>query len=391
MVYDRELRQKMNTKRELEKLWRAAVSGEDYSFSYSLKPPVALAKSAGRIHEVAEWAAFWKQAGAYWTLVTANKQAGVLGKQHDFPIKVEFHHAERALRYLGEWRRFQHLQERCGMLMADFPCLQSLCAVYREAILQEDKLAASIWQLAKYFSGTYRTDCYLRELDVPYVDTKFIEGHSKLVAEIFYALHPELEGRSFKDLCGALHWREKAPTPNIYLRSLDRNKTIGGLQELMVTAAQLAHLTVNFGRVFFTENKLNGYVFPEVEDGLIIFGAGNGVIAHEVEIPWLKCQQELWYWGDMDRDGLCILSRVREKYPQVRSFLMNQTLAEKYQHFMTADTGSSMEMPANLTCQEQACWAFLTSQPPQMNRLEQEKIPLSEVRSFLQELCGGEA
>jgi hypothetical protein len=88
----------------------------------------------------------------------------------------------------------------------------------------------------------------------------------------------------------------------------------------------------------------------------------------------------------MDRDGLSILSRVREKYPQVRSFLMNPELAEKYQHFMTADTGSSMEMPANLTCQEQACWKFLTCQPPQRNRLEQEKIPLSEVRSFLQEL-----
>ena len=38
MVYDRELRQKMNTKRELENIWRAAVLGEAYSFSYVLKP-----------------------------------------------------------------------------------------------------------------------------------------------------------------------------------------------------------------------------------------------------------------------------------------------------------------------------------------------------------------
>ena len=386
MVYDRELRQKMNTKRELEKLWRVAVLGEAYSFSYVLKPPVKLADSAGRIHEVAAWAAFWKQEGAYWTLLTANKQAGVLGKQHDFPVKAEFHNAEAALRYLGEWRHFQNLQERCEKIMTDFPSLRSLCAAYREAILKEKNLPDCIWQLAKYFLESYRTDCYLRELDVPYVDTKFMEAHSRLVAAIFYALHPEMEGRSFKDLCGQLHWQEKAPTPNIYLRSLDKNKTIGGLQELMVTAEQLARLQVNFGRVFFTENKINGYVFPEVEDGLIIFGAGNGVIAQEVEIPWLKEPRQIWYWGDMDRDGWCILSRVREKYPQVRSFLMNPELAEKYQHFMTADTGSSMEMPANLTCQEQACWKFLTCQPPQRNRLEQEKIPLSEVRSFLQEL-----
>lgn len=382
MAYDSELRKRLSKK--VKEIWQSAMLDEAFSFRYLLKPPVELSQSAGHIHEVNEWAAFWKQDNALWHLVTANKKAGALGVQHGFPERVEFSDAEAALRYLGEWNRFKRLRDSCQRISRDYPELRSLCAAYREDILGEVDMAESIWQLAAYFSGKYRTDCYLRELDIPHVDTKFIERHSRMVADLFYTLHPEVEGHNFKDLCGQLHWQKKAPTPNIYVRSLDRQKTIGGLQDLMVTAAQLARLEVSFGKVFFTENKLNGYVFPEVEDGLIIFGAGNGVLADEVTIPWLEHHPELWYWGDMDRDGWRILSRVREKYPQVRSFLMNQELAEKYCHFMTADTGNAGEMPANLTGQEQACWEYLTSLPT--GRLEQEKIPISEVRAFLRGL-----
>jgi len=224
-------------------------------------------------------------------------------------------------------------------------------------------------------------------LDIPYVDTKFMEKNKKLTADIFFILHPEEEGHSFKDLCTLLNWQVQAPTPNIYVRSLDKTKTIGGLQELMVTAEQLARLEVSFSRIFFTENKLNGFVFPEVEDGLIIFGAGNGVVAESETIPWLVRKEKLWYWGDIDRDGFRILSRVRERYPQVRSFLMGKELAKKYSYFMTADKGKAGEMPSNLTGQEQDCWRYLAEQPMEMSRLEQEKIPLYEVKGFLQS-CG---
>ena len=383
MGYDSELRRKLTSKRKLDELWRKAMLGEDYSFSFSLKSPVELDKSAGRIHEVDDWARFWKQRDAPWHLITANKRLKILGKQDNFPVKVEFRTAEAALRYLREWGRFQRLQNSCEKIVADFPMLRGLCATYREEILSSVGRADCIWQLAHYFSGKYRTHCYLRELDIPYVDTKFIENNKKLTVDIFAALHEEVGVHSFVDLCALMHWQEQAPTPNIYLRSLDPQKTIGGLRELMVTAEQLGRLNIFFDKVFFTENKLNGFVFPEVEDGLIIFGAGNGVLGGEACIPWLTKHKHLWYWGDIDRDGLRILSRVRAKYPQLRSFLMSRELAVKYSHFMTADKGITGEMPANLTIQEQACWHYLTNQPIDANRLEQEKIPLSEVRTFL--------
>lgn len=383
MSYDSELRNKLTAK--TDELWRKAMLGEEYNFSFRLKPPVELAKSAGRIHEVDDWSRFWKQQKQPWHLITANKRPKkTIGSQKDFPVKVEFRTVEAALRYLHEWGRFQRLQNLCEKIVTDFPQLRSLCADYREDILSIADRADCIWQLAHYFSGNYRTHCYLRELDIPYVDTKFIEKNTKLTVDIFFALHKDMTVHSFGNLCAVLHWQVHAPTPNIYLRSLDPKKSIGGLQELMVTADQLAKLSIPFDRIFFTENKLNGFGFPEVENGLIIFGAGNGVLKREDTIPWLENHDQLWYWGDIDRDGLRILSRMRAKYPQIRSFLMTRELAVKYAHFMTADKGKTGEMPANLTGQEQDCWLYLTGQPAEANRLEQEKIPISEVRMFLQ-------
>lgn len=384
MNYDQELKDKLS--RKLEKIWLAALRGEDFSFSYKLTPPVELSKCAGRIHEVNAWAAFWKQSNMPWILKKANRKAGIMGMQNDFPVKAEFTDAESALRYLGEWKDFTRLQECCQKLLTDYPQLRGICAEFRKDILRDKHMAENIWQLACYFSGSYRENCYVRELDIPHVDTKFIEDNGKLTAKIFYALHPECEGRSYKDLCEQLHWQTQAPTPNIYLRSLDEKKSIGGLQELMVTSDQLSRLAVSFSRIFITENKVNGFVFPPVKDGLIIFGAGNGVIAGEEKISWLEHQPQLWYWGDMDRDGWRILSRVREKYPKVRSFLMKREMAEKYRHFMVADNGSAGERPANLTVEEQECWDYLAAQPAGANRLEQEKIPIMEIKAFLQSL-----
>lgn len=386
MKYDTNLQERVcgKTGKGLEKLLCEVLAGAHTIHDYPLHPPIKLKESAGRGHEVNAWAAHWKE-NKYGKVITANKRSVMNSRQSDFPVRVEFADAEAVLRYLGEGKLCNLLQEKCRKISRDFPQLAELCVKNRELILTEENMAESIWQLASYLSGNYRTDCYLRELDIPYVDTKFIERHNKLVVKVFVALHDDVKVSGWEALCDYLHW-QKVPEPNIYVRSLDKHKTIGGLQEMKVTAAQLALLKVPFSKVIITENRLNGYVFPEVADGLIIFGAGNGVVANELTIPWLEKQQHLWYWGDMDREGFRILSRVREKCPQVRSFLMNRELAEKYPHFMTSDTSCLGDMPGNLTGQEQAGWEYLAGLPEQVNRLEQEKIPLSEVREFLRDL-----
>lgn len=389
-AYDEELRAKLLGKngRKLPALWLTALREEPFSYSYKLTEPDELASSVGQLHKRAEWAAFWKQSKEPWRVETANRKPKGLGIQHDYPVRIHFDAAIDVLRYLGEAKKFWSFCQRVEKIKADYPAVLPACVMERDKILVDEPMTAAIYQTARYFAGTPKTNCYLRELDIPYVDTKFIEDNPKLTAAVFFAVRPEFTGKTFDDFCQALSITKSAPSPNIYVRSLDARKTFAGLREIVVTAQQLAKLDLTFGRVFITENKINGYVFPEVEDGLILFGAGNGILSDLQEIPWLKKQSSLWYWGDMDRNGFAILARVRQKYPQVKSFLMAKDIAARYRHFMVADTGNEWAMPDALTGEEQACWQYLTCQPAAAKRLEQEKIPAFEVRAALDRLLG---
>ena len=388
-VYDEELRAKLlgRNGRKLPALWLAAVREEPFTCSYKLTEPVELANSVGKLHKRAEWVAFWKQSKAPWRVETANRKPKGLGIQHDYPVRIHFDSAADVLRYLGEAKKFQVFCQRVEKIKAEYPEVIPACVMVRDKILADTSMTDAIFQLAKYFTATPKTNCYLRALDIPYVDTKFIEKNRELTAAVFFAVREE-DGKTFSDFCQALSLTEKEPSPNIYVRSLDARKTFAGMREIVVNAQQLAKLDLMFSRVFITENKINGYVFPEVEDGLILFGAGNGILSDLQEIAWLKNQSELWYWGDMDRNGFAILARVRQKYPQVKSFLMEKDIAARYRHFMAADTGNELAMPEGLTETEQDCWQYLTSQPAAANRLEQEKVPLFEVRAVLQRLFG---
>ncbi len=391
-AYDKELREKLLGKngRKLPELWLTAVREAPFTYAYKLVEPAELAGSVGQLHKRAEWVDFWKQPQVPWRIETANRKPKGLGIQHDYPVRIHFDSAVDVLRYLGEAKDFRVFCQRVEKIKADYPAVLPVCVMVREKILADEHMAEMIYRIAQYFSGTPKTNCYLRELDIPYVDTKFLEDNQKLTAAVFFAVRPELEGKTFDDFCCALSLTKSAPSPNIYVRSLDARKTFAGLREIVVTAQQLAKLDLAFGRVFITENKINGYVFPEVEDGLILFGAGNGILSDLQEIPWLKNQSALWYWGDMDRNGFAILARVRQKYPQVKSFLMAKDIAARYRHFMVADTGNELAMPDRLTGEEQACWQYLTCQPAAANRLEQEKVPSFEVRAALKRLLGQE-
>lgn len=387
-MYDEELRAKLLGKngRKLTALWLMALQGKPFTYSYKLKEPSTLVNSVGQLQRWKEWVDFWKQSNAPWQVETVNRKPKGLGVQRNYPVKIHFDSAETVLRYLGEEKKFQLFCHRVKKIKRTYPAILPACVKVRDIILLDGDMPEKIFQVAKYFSGTPKTNCFLRELDIPYVDTKFIEENQELTAAIFFAVQSERPGRTFADFCQTLEITKSAPFPNIYVRSLDARKTFAGMREIAVTVQQLAKMDLSFGRVFITENRINGYSFPEVEDGLILFGAGNGIMSDLQEIDWLKNQSALWYWGDMDCNGFTILARVRQKYPQVKSFLMERELAIRYPHFMGADAGNLFEMPVGLTGEEQACWQYLASRPVAANRLEQEKIPLFEIRKALQRL-----
>lgn len=70
-----------------------------------------------------------------------------------------------------------------------------------------------------------------------------------------------------------------------------------------------------------TETETNFLAFPQVRDGIVIFGAGYGWKALS-RSHWLK-HWAMYYWGDIGTHGFGILDRLRGYFGHVDSFLID--------------------------------------------------------------------
>ncbi|TXT40160.1 MAG: hypothetical protein FD135_1554 [Comamonadaceae bacterium] len=174
-----------------------------------------------------------------------------------------------------------------------------------------------------------RPGIYLRQVDLPGVDSKFIELHRGVLGELLdLALPPQAVDASVtgaSQFCQRYGFKDKPL--RIRFRLLDARASIGLLPadaeyDITLTQADFARLKLPIHRVFFTENEVNFLAFPPVPGSLVIFGAGYGfeVLAG---VRWLHdCR--LFYWGDIDTHGFAILDQLRARLPQVQSLLMDR-------------------------------------------------------------------
>jgi hypothetical protein len=232
-----------------------------------------------------------------------------------------------------------------------------------------------------YFRTHPRPGRYLRELDVPDVDTKFIEQHKGLIKELLDIVLPDdaidhtvtgLSRFGFERRYGL-----KYDEPLIRFRFLDAElvKQYGGLDDLSIPLSQFHKLNPNCTRVFITENKINGLSFPAQPQSMVIFGLGYGISMLK-QASWFT-QKELFYWGDIDTHGFAILSQLRGYFPCVKSLLMDQETLEHFRPLWVTeepDKRATTDLKA-LTTAEYALYDRLRSdQLGERVRLEQERI-----------------
>jgi hypothetical protein len=134
-------------------------------------------------------------------------------------------------------------------------------------------------------------------------------------------------------------------------------------------------------RVFVIENKTNLLTLPMRRDAIAIGGLGNAV-SELAQLSWLRTR-EIWYWGDIDVEGLMILARFRLLFPQVRSIFMDLETLERWRDEL-AVSGSGARAPQmfGLTAQEQAAFELCRTENV---RIEQERLPQPFVLNGLPE------
>lgn len=261
--------------------------------------------------------------------------------------------------------------------------------------LQALELAPAAWErllaVVAWLQVHPRPGVYLREVDAPGVDSKFIETHRGVLAEwLDLALEPAaIEA----DAHGATRFAERYGFRTkpllIRFRPLDRGILwLPGCEnpaDMTLDAASFARLALPLERVFITENEINYLAFPRVPHALVIFGAGYGWDAL-APAAWLR-RCALYYWGDIDTHGFAILDQLRGHFPYAQSLLMDQATLQAHRASWMSEFNPARHDLQHLTGAEQALYDDLRHDRIQPGlRLEQERVGYSWLMARLREL-----
>lgn len=96
------------------------------------------------------------------------------------------------------------------------------------------------------------------------------------------------------------------------------------------------------------ENKDTYQTMPPIAQGICIWGSGRAVSDAVPAVPALR-DMRIVYWGDMDADGLEILSTLRESGIECDSILMDCDAYDRYHRFGTDRTERSAKIAMSLS------------------------------------------
>lgn len=387
--FDEPLRKKLSRLEANGKLYVALAEGSEVPYlSMPLKRPQDIETSWD---ELLAWQDFWRKAPkasgghSLWHAEEKRKQTASFGKQL-MPVRVFIDTPEDAMALLGLTKKKKEFLAGLSAVESQMPSLRDWYLTYFGRISAEDFFPMAL-SIARFMLEQDEREGYLREMAIPGVDTKFLENHNFLVRTLWNALFPENTAESSDELWEKL-FVQKVPTPSICVRSLDEHLRFAGVRKLFLSQDDIADFQPPHRRIFITENKVNGYTFPDAEDSLILFGMGYGVLEMAEYAPWLA-DKEIYYWGDLDHDGFNILSNLRKVLPEMKihSFLMDKETLLAYVDPKVKDTGNTTTIPDYLTVSEKMAWKLIHDNGW---RLEQERIPHEEVEWAVERLLAEE-
>ena len=380
---------------QVHKLWDrglllASVAGGESVFPrrLALKGPDSRALGE-RFSEVRDWIAGLVANEGLYRIEWRSVNHRVLGANR-IPSAIWIDTLEQALGLIGKHRaaeRFAGMVERTRETRAELIPWLAKRPLRALALAEEwPQLLAIVDWLSKH----PRPEVYLRQVDLPGVHTKLIEGHRGVLAEFFDLVLPEeaidathtgadgfCRRYGFLDKPARVRFRMLDPTVRLLPMASD--------QDITLTQAAFSSLAPPVTTVFITENEINFLAFPNVRDSMVIFGAGYG-FANLATVHWLQ-EKNILYWGDIDTHGFAILNQLRGFFPHTVSFLMDRETLLAHRQFWGSEPQPQTGDLLRLTTEEQALYDQLRQHTWGVSvRLEQEKIGFRCLAAALQKL-----
>lgn len=235
-----------------------------------------------------------------------------------------------------------------------------------------------LMRLVDYLEVHRSADCYIRELPVLGVNTKFFEKNLKLISDL-------LAFRLGKTLTPEILIKEWHIKLSPFLVNVcNANVFLEGLPGMELAAIGLSALKKRPSALLVIENLQTGLAISSAVPGIpIVCGMGFGVI-RLAGLPWIK-EVPVYYFGDLDVHGLAILSAFRKIAPQTTSFLMDRKTFKRYSLFSVKDPTKPQFSAASIGLTDEEAFLYETLLRTG-RRLEQERIPLDFVFSELKKV-----
>lgn len=353
----------------------------------SLKTPSAAQLSAD-FAAVQDWIAELRSV-SHWQVEMRSSRHRLFG-QNDLPQAVCITQMSDLLALLKRTREGRQLQELAAYTAQHLPALLPWLQTHALQALAHAAHWPQLLALVRWLQQHPRPGIYLRQVDLPGMDSKFIEQHRTLLASLCDQVLPpeQIEETARGVEAFAARYGFLSKPERVRLRSLDPACPLVAdwpVQDVSMDGRCLAALGARWKRVFITENEINYLAFPDVAQSLLIFGAGYG-FSNLAKAAWLG-QVELYYWGDIDTHGFAILHQLRATWPHAQSILMDlPTLLQHQANWGREDKPLRHSLP-NLHAHEQEVYALLCADSlGEQVRLEQEHIGFGAVLRAVQGL-----
>lgn len=303
------------------------------------------------------------------------------------PVALVFPTLSHMLAYLGKTDEAQAFTRLAEQITKRFPALEPLLVAKPLAVLAHRTVWPELLAIVAWMLDHPRPGIYLRQLEIPGVDTKFIEVRKAWIDRLLTAVLPpssiDDSARGAAAFESRFGFRSKPA--RIRFRLLDPALYIQGLTDLEIPAEAFQTLPVRPDTIFVVENDINGLAFPPVSGAMVIFGLGYNLSALS-KVRWLD-DKDIWYWGDIDTHGFAMLDQLRQTFPRTRSFLMDQDTLISHQALWGSEASPTCRNLPHLTPAESAVYDALrhNHHAPAL-RLEQERISFTHVRRVVQSI-----
>ena len=309
----------------------------------------------------------WTEAVSRGPLRVDYKQVG--GRHfgtNTLPVRAWLDSYSDAWALLGVRSEVWRLEEMAGAASGDWVRSHPMRAL--RLADEWDKLLAVVGWIAEH----QRPGMYLRQIDAPGVDTKFIERHRGVLVELLdRRLGPGRVDEAARDF--AIRYGFARKPDYVRFRCPFR-----GLSEASVRVDELGSVPPGVSRVYVVENEITYLAFPLPEKAMVIWGRGYAVDAL-APLRWLG-ETDVVYWGDIDTHGFAILSRLRAMFPGVRSMLMDRETLLAHRSQWVREPSPVIAVLDGLTAEEAALHTDLAGGVyGDRVRLEQERVGFGAV------------